>query len=69
MSSETPKSANLQVISFTRMIRGLERPSYRTRMSRLGLYSLEGRWMRGDFIEVFKIMWGIARIDAEFFLT
>ena len=41
------------------MLPGLEKLSYRERLNRLGLYSLEHRRMRGDLIEVYKITMGI----------
>ena len=42
-------------------MRGL---AYEERLSRLGLYSLEFRRMRGDLIETYKIMKGIDKIEA-----
>jgi len=50
---------------FTRMLPGLEKLSYRERLNRLGLYSLERRRMRGDLIEVYKILMGIDRVNAS----
>ncbi|XP_055495534.1 uncharacterized protein LOC129699607 [Leucoraja erinacea] len=41
---------------FMRMLPGLEGVIYRERLSRLRLYSLERRRLRGDLIEVYKIM-------------
>ena len=38
---------------------------YRERLARLGLYSLEGRRMRGALIEVYKIMRGIDRMNTH----
>ena len=49
---------------FTRLILELRGLDYEERLSRLGLYSLEFRRMRGDLIETYKIMKGIDRIDA-----
>jgi len=43
------------------MLPGLVGLSYRGRLARLGLYSLKHRRMRGDLIEVYKIMRGINR--------
>ncbi|XP_059843914.1 P-selectin glycoprotein ligand 1 isoform X2 [Hypanus sabinus] len=50
---------------FTRMLLGLEKMSYRERLNRLGLYSLERRRMKGDLIEVYKVMMGIDRVNAS----
>ena len=47
------------------MLPGLEKLSYRERLNRLGFYSLEHRRMRGDLIEVYKIMMGIDRVNAS----
>ena len=49
---------------FTRMLPGLEGMSYEERLDKLGLFSLE-RWrLRGDLIEVYKIM---NRMDSQMF--
>jgi len=39
--------------------------SYGERLSWLGLYSLEFRRVRGDFIETCKILTGLDRVDSE----
>ena len=50
---------------FTRLIPGLRGGlAYEERLSRLGLYSLEFRRMRGDLMETYKIMKGIGKIEA-----
>ena len=49
---------------FTRLIPELRGLAYEERLSRLGLYSLEFRRMRGDLIETYKIMKGIDKIEA-----
>eukprot|EP00061_Rhincodon_typus_P009495 g33052.t1 len=41
---------------FTRMLPGLESMSYREKLDRLGLFSLDSKRLRGDLIEVYKIM-------------
>ena len=50
---------------FTRMLPGFQQLSYRDRLNKLGLYSLERRRLRGDLIEVFKMMRGIDRVDVD----
>ena len=40
----------------TRMIKGMRNKSYEDRLTALGLFSLERRRLRGDLIEVFKIL-------------
>lgn len=49
---------------FMRMLPGLEGLSYREKLSWLGLYSLEHGRMRGDLIEMYKIIRGIDRGNA-----
>ena len=44
---------------FTKHIKGLKKLSYTDRLSTLKLPSLEFRRLRGDFIEVYKILHGI----------
>lgn len=41
------------------MLLGMELFSYVEKQSRLDLFSLEWRKLRGNLIEVYKIMWGI----------
>jgi len=50
---------------FTRMLPGLDGLSYKERLDRLGLFSLEHRRLRGDLIEVYKIMRGIDKVDSQ----
>ena len=49
----------------TRLIPGLVRLSYEERLKERGLYSVERRRLRGDIIEMFKIMKGIDKISAD----
>eukprot|EP00061_Rhincodon_typus_P018375 g47527.t1 len=48
---------------FTRMLPGMECLSYKERLDRLRLYSLERCRLRGDLIEAYKIMRGIDRVN------
>ena len=50
---------------FTRMLPGLDSLSYKERLDRLGLFSLVRRRLRGDLIEVYKIMRGIDQLDSQ----
>ena len=50
--------------TFTSLIPELRGLAYEERLSRLGLYSLEFRRMRGDLIETYKIMKGIDKIEG-----
>ena len=49
----------------TRLIPGLARLSYEERLKETGLYTLERRRLRGDMIEMFKIMKGIDKLSAD----
>eukprot|EP00061_Rhincodon_typus_P003400 g19998.t1 len=44
---------------FTRKLLGMDGLSYKERLDKLGLFPLEDRSLRGDHIEVYKIMRGI----------
>ena len=48
------------------MLLGLDGMSYKERLDRLGLFSLEHRRLRGDLIEVYKIMRGIDQLDSQY---
>ena len=49
----------------TRMIPGMAGLTYEERLSRLGLYSLEFKRVRGDLIETYKILTALDRVDSE----
>ena len=49
----------------TRLILGLARLSYEERLKETGLYTPEWRRLRGDIIEMFKIMKGIDKISSD----
>ena len=49
----------------TRLIPGMACLSYEEGLSRLGLYSLEFRRVRGGLIETYKIRTGLDKIDSE----
>ena len=51
----------------TRMVKGLKKLPYETRLKKLGLYSLERRRLRGDLIETFKILTGKERVNCSKF--
>ena len=50
---------------FMRILPGLGGMPYEDRLRELGLFSLERRRMRGDLIEVYKMLRGIHRVDSE----
>ena len=47
----------------TKMIYGLNDLTYKQRLRRLGITTLETRRLRGDLIEVFKIIKGFDKVD------
>ena len=49
---------------FTRLIPDMRGLAYEERLSRLGLYSLEFRRLRGDLMETYEIMKGLDRVEA-----
>ena len=48
------------------MLPELDGLSYKERLCRLGLYFLECRRLRGDFLEVYKILRGIDQLDSQY---
>eukprot|EP00061_Rhincodon_typus_P010496 g34836.t1 len=50
---------------FNRMLLGMEGLNYKERLDRLRLYSLEHRRLRGDLIELYKIMRGIDKVNSK----
>ena len=49
----------------TKMIPSLRNLSYEERWKRLGRFSLRRRRLRGDMIEVFKMTYGIDKVNLE----
>ena len=47
----------------TRMISSLRNVSYEERLKRLGMFSLRHKRLRGDMIEVFKMIHRIDKVD------
>ena len=46
-----------------KMISSLSNLSYEERLKRLGMFSLRRRRLRGDMIEVFKMIHGVDRVN------
>jgi len=53
----------------TKMVRGLEYPSYEGRLRELGLFSLQQRRLRGDLLAAFQYLKGAYRKDGEGLFT
>ena len=47
----------------TKIISSLRNLSYKERLKRLGMYSLRYRRLRGDMIEVLKVIHGIDKVN------
>ena len=52
---------------FTRMIPEIRNQPYDQRLQQLNLWNLEGRRVRADLIEVYKIINGLANVKFEVF--
>ena len=50
---------------FTRMLAGMGGISYEERLEKLGLFSSERRRLRGNLIEVYKMMRGMDIVDSQ----
>ena len=50
---------------FTEMLPGMVGRSYEERLRDLRLFLLEGRRLRGDLIEAYKMIRGLDRVDCE----
>jgi hypothetical protein len=51
----------------TRCVRGLRHLTYEARLTRMKLFSMRRRRLRGDLIEAFKIIKQIDKVDSEYF--
>ena len=51
----------------TKMIKGFRNLSYKDRLDELDLLTLEDRYIRGDLIQVFKLIKGIDKLDYNKF--
>ena len=49
------------------MLPGVDGLSYKEKLDRLGLFSREHRRLRGDLLEVYKIMRGLDQLDRQYF--
>jgi len=63
--SELERLEQLKFLSRSDRHKVLDGLSYKERLNRLGLFSLERRRFRGDLIEVYKMMRGIDKVDSQ----
>jgi len=54
---------------FTKKIPGMSGLTYHSRLTRLGLASLEVRRLRADILLVYKILFGMVRVNSNEFFT
>jgi len=54
---------------FTKIIPGMSGLTYHSRLTRLGLASLEVRRLRADILLVYKILFGMVRVNSNEFYT
>ena len=54
---------------FTKRLTGMSGQSYHSRLLRLGLESLEVRRLRADILLVYKILFGMVRVNSNEFFT
>ena len=53
----------------TKMVYGFRNLKYEERFERLNLFSLQYRRMRGDIIEIYKIISGLEDVNSSQFFT
>ena len=53
----------------TKLVEGLENMTYDERLKRVGLSNFEDRMRRADLIEVYKILHGLDKVDADKLFT
>ena len=63
------RSGSSTIVHTTKMIQKLRNISYEMRQKECGLTTLETRRLRGDQIEVFKILNGYENIDRNIYFT
>jgi len=53
----------------TKMVKEVKKLKYEDRLRKLGIYSLERRRLRGDLIEVYKVLSGKEKVNKDKFFT